>query len=296
MDPTSGYAFVGLENLHNDIYPLIDASTNKDLNQSGKVVLITGAGRGIGRAIALQYAHASVASIILCARTVPELDEVEASIKKINSSVKVTKFQLDVTNEDAVKACLDAVKKDEGRLNVLVNNAGTTEPWVPIGESKPSNWWNTFEVNLKGPYLLMQAFLPLLVETAKADGTTVDVVNISSIGALIVHPGVSAYQVSKLAVQRLTEFAAAEYGKLGVNVVGLHPGGVLTALSEGIASIREYMVDTPELCGGFTVWLTKGARTWLEGRYLSSTWDVTKLESMREEIVAGDKLKVKMVI
>ncbi len=56
------------------------------------------------------------------------------------------------------------------------------------------------------------------------------------------------------------------------------------------------MVDTPELCGGFTVWLTKGARTWLEGRYVSATWDVTKLESMKEEIVAGDKLKLKMVI
>jgi len=56
------------------------------------------------------------------------------------------------------------------------------------------------------------------------------------------------------------------------------------------------MTDTPELCGGFTVWLTKDARTWLGGRYVSTTWDVEKLDSMREEIVAGDKLKVKLVV
>ena len=56
------------------------------------------------------------------------------------------------------------------------------------------------------------------------------------------------------------------------------------------------LIDTPELCGGFTVWLTKGARTWLAGRYVSVTWDVEKLESMKEEIVAGDKLRVKMVV
>jgi hypothetical protein len=54
--------------------------------------------------------------------------------------------------------------------------------------------------------------------------------------------------------------------------------------------------DTPELCGGFTVWLTKGKRTWLAGRYLSVNWDVDELEAKRDEIVEGDKLKIRMVI
>jgi NAD(P)-dependent dehydrogenase (short-subunit alcohol dehydrogenase family) len=230
MDPTSGYAFVGTENLHNDIYPLIDASKNKDLNQSGKVVLITGAGRGIGRAIALQYAHAQVASIILCARTGSELDEVESSIRKIT---------LDVTNESAVKECADAVKKSEGRLDILINNAGASEPWVPLGESKPNNWWNTLEVNLKGPYLLLHAFLPLLVETAKANQSVVDVVNMSSIGANVVFHDCSGYGISKLALSRLTEFASVEYGAEGVNVISMHPGGVLTKLAENVPQISE---------------------------------------------------------
>ncbi|KAF2702937.1 putative oxidoreductase ucpA [Pleomassaria siparia CBS 279.74] len=285
-----------MENLHNDIYPAIDPSVTKSLHQPGKVVLITGAGRGLGRSIAEQYAYACVASIIICARTSTELDEVEASINKINSAVKVTKFQLDVTSETAVKQCFEAVKEKEGRLDVLVNNAGASLEWVSIDESEPGKWWNVMEVNLKGPYLLLQAFLPLLVETARSNNTVVDVVNISSIAALLTFPQSSAYQLSKAALLRLTEFVDVEYKDKGVNAVGLHPGGVVTKLSENNDAIRPYLIDTPALCGGFTVWLTKGARTWLGGRYAAVTWNVDKLLSMEEEIVKGDKLKVKLVV
>lgn len=56
------------------------------------------------------------------------------------------------------------------------------------------------------------------------------------------------------------------------------------------------LIDTPDLCGGFVVWLTKGKRTWLAGRYASVTWDVEELEAKKEEIVSGDKLKVRMVV
>lgn len=56
------------------------------------------------------------------------------------------------------------------------------------------------------------------------------------------------------------------------------------------------MTDTPELCGGFVVWLTKGERAWLGGRYVSATWDVTELEAMKEEIVQGDKLKQRLIV
>ncbi|KAF2178643.1 putative oxidoreductase ucpA [Zopfia rhizophila CBS 207.26] len=288
----TGYAFPGLANLHRDIYPNIDASKNQSLSQPGKVVLITGAGRGIGRSIALQYAAASVACIILCARTGSELDALESSIEEISTAVRVIKMQLDVTSEEAVKSCLEKVKAKEGRLDVLINNAGVSDDWVPIPQTKPTEWWKTLEVNLKGPYLFLQAFLPLMTETAKTSGTTADVVNITSIGANVVHPGASAYQISKLAVVRLTEFVQAEYGGEGINAIAVHPGGVLTELANGILAL----IDTPELCGGFVVWLTKGGRTWLGGRYVSATWDVDKLEQMRYEIVQEDKLKPRMVV
>ncbi|KAF1964849.1 NAD(P)-binding protein [Bimuria novae-zelandiae CBS 107.79] len=291
-----GYGFVGYQNLHNDIYPAITASITPALQQPGKVVLVTGAGRGIGRSIALQYAHASVAAIVLCARTSSELDEVAVSIQKINSTIRVHKRPIDVTKDDAVKTLAQDVQRDEGRLDILVNNAGASAPWVHLTASDSSSWWNTFEVNLKGSYLFLQAFLSLLVLTAEKGNTTVDVVNVSSMGAHVVSPGASAYQISKLAVLRLSEFVNVEYGAKGVNTVSLHPGGVPTALGTQEESIRPYLIDTAELCGGFVVWLTAEPRTWLAGRYVSATWDVDVLESMRDGIVKEDKLKMFMSV
>jgi NAD(P)-dependent dehydrogenase (short-subunit alcohol dehydrogenase family) len=236
--PTTGYAFPGVSNLHGDIYPAINASINPSLSQPGKVVLITGAGRGIGRSIALQYAHASVAGLILCARTLHQLDEVEALIKSTNYNIRVLKLVADVTREEDVNMCVEAVKVGFGRLDILVNNAGYSAPWVSITDGKPSEWWNNLEVNLKGPYLFLHAFLPLLVETAMKTRTVVDVVNMSSIGAHAIVSGASAYQISKLALCRLTEFVNVEYGEKGVNAITLHPGGVLTEMGMQVPIIR----------------------------------------------------------
>jgi len=235
MPPESAYEFPGPENLHSDIYPAIDPTNeNADLKQPGKVVLITGAGRGIGRAVAIQYAHAGVSSIVLCARTSSQLDEVEAEIKKISEDLKVLKIPLDVTSEDAVQKCAKTVERETGRLDVLVNNAGYTTPWVLLADSKADDWWKTFEVNMKGPFLFLHAFLPLLVKTAKSEMTVVDVVNMTTIGGHMVLPTSSAYSISKCALDRLTEFVVAEYGASGVNAVTLHPGGVVTDLSRNL--------------------------------------------------------------
>jgi len=118
-----GYNFT--PTIHSDIYPAIDASKS-DLTQPGKAVLITGSGRGIGRSIALHYAASNVADIILCARTASELDETETAINKINNKVKVHKFPLDVVNSSQVATVASYVKKEIGKLDVLVNNAGTS--------------------------------------------------------------------------------------------------------------------------------------------------------------------------
>lgn len=117
----TGYAFVGFENLHNDIYPAISAAQTPSLKQPGKVVLVTGASRGIGRAIAIQYAHAGVTAIILVARSAGLLEEVKKEIEGIDKGIKVTVKAVDVTSEEAVKGLKEDVVKEEGRLDVLVN-------------------------------------------------------------------------------------------------------------------------------------------------------------------------------
>ncbi|KAH6723801.1 putative oxidoreductase ucpA [Leptodontidium sp. 2 PMI_412] len=265
LPPHVGFNFV--DTLHHDIYHNIDP-TKSDLTQPSKVVLVTGAGRGIGRSIALRYAESGVAHIIICARTASELDSVEQAIRSINAGVHVTKFPLDITDEAQVTAAANRVKQDIARLDMLINNAGITEPWVPIAESSIDDYWNTWTVTIKS----------------------------TSIGTHIIAPGASAYQTSRLALLRLTEFVDAEYGSKGVNSVAVHPGGVLTDLSRNIKQIQVALTDTPELCAGFVVWLTKGGRTWLAGRYVAATWDVDELEAKRDEIVKGEKLKVRMVV
>ncbi|CAE7193253.1 hypothetical protein P3342_009393 [Pyrenophora teres f. teres] len=297
LSPWTGMLLPGKEYTHHDIYPAIRPETNKHLTQPEKVVLITGAGRGIGRSMALQYAHAGVASIIICSRTMSELKEVESSIQAIDRSIRVHTYTVDVTSESAVKECASAVYSNEGRLDILINNAGGSAAWTPLGDSDPKEWWRTFETNLQGPYHFLHAFLPLLVRTAKENDAVVDVINVASVGALEVLPGASAYEISKLALLRLNEFVEAEYSGLGVNTVAIHPGGVVTRLSEQeLEELGDFLTDTADLAGGWAVWFTKGARTWLNGRYASVNWNVDWLEQMKDEIVEGGRLKVNLVM
>ena len=108
-------------------------------------------------------------------------------------------------------------------------------------------------------------------------------------------PGLSAYQTSKLAVTRLSEFICAEYGDKGIVSFAAHPGGVPTATSANMGeAFQSQLNDTPELCAGTFVWLLKVRREWLGGRYVSVNMDVGELEGMRERIVEEDLLKVRL--
>jgi NAD(P)-dependent dehydrogenase (short-subunit alcohol dehydrogenase family) len=226
----TGYLFPGRENLRHDLYPTISAAHTPALKQPGKIVLITGAGRGIGRATALQYAHADVASIVLCARTASQLDEVESEIRKIKGSIRIHKFSIDVTDDDAVALCAKEVQRTEGRLDVLINNAGSSAPWVPISKGDPKRYWGSVTVNVKGPYLFLHAFLPLLQTTAQEHNITTTVINMTSIGAHTVYPGLSDYCMAKGALNTLTQFVDAECKDQGVQAFALHPGGIDTEM------------------------------------------------------------------
>lgn len=119
-----------------------------------------------------------------------------------------------------------------GGLDILINNAGRLESFVPIVDGDIDEHWNTWEVNYRGLYWVTKAFLPLML-AKKRDGQDglKTIVNLTSIGAHLTIPGGSAYQTSKLAVLRLTEILCAEYGEQGLLSFAVHPGGVMTELS-----------------------------------------------------------------
>ncbi|EED22355.1 oxidoreductase, short chain dehydrogenase/reductase family, putative [Talaromyces stipitatus ATCC 10500] len=275
---------------HNDTYPAIAKAC-----QQGKAVLITGASKGIGRATAISYAKAGAQTIIIAARS--NLDEVEkeilAAAKETGKrSPQILKLALNVTDEKNVAEAAAKVKETVGKVDILINNAGYLEEWIPISESDPSEWWKTWEINMKGVYLVTRAILPLVLQSE-----TKTIVNLSSVGAHMTANGASAYQTSKLAVIRFTEFIAAEYGEKGIVAFSIHPGGVFTELASKLPDyLRPKLVDTPELAGDSLAWLTQEKQEWLNGRYVSVNWDMPELIARKDEIVKEDKLKVRMVV
>lgn len=292
-----GFGFVPTNHQHS--YDLINPS-KADL--SGKYVLVTGASRGIGRAIALSYAKAGVSGIAILARTdlssfVPEL--LEAAAKAATTATRsnnrtqtpiVLCLIADITDISAVKAAADTVAETFGQVDILINNAGYLETFSPVIDSDPDEWWRSFEVNVKGVYLMAKMFLPLVL--ASQDKT---IIAISSIGAHLTAPGASGYQTTKLAVLRLNSFLMAEYGDQGLIAYGCHPGGVMTDLARKMPDVyHQYLADDPELAGDTLVYLTRTRRDWLADRYVDVTWDMGELFQKKDIIVRDDLLKVRL--
>lgn len=274
---------------HHDTYPFISKS-----NHAGRTVFITGASKGIGRATAISFARAGAANVIVGARS--NLDDLEndinAAASSAGQSTKVIKLSLDVTSESDVDAAVKTVKQHVSSIDILINNAGYLEEFKPVAESNRSEWWKTWEVNVKGLYLVTQAFLPLVLNSA-----TKTLINVSSIGALRNRAGASGYQTTKSAVLRITEFLDLEYKEQGLIAFAIHPGGVPTELAKGMPKdTHGILVDKPELAADTVSWLTQERREWVAGRYVSVCWDMAEFVAKKDEIVEGDKLKMRLVI
>lgn len=278
--------------IHSDTYDYIKPE-QFDLN--GKAVLITGASKGVGRHAALSFARAGASHIAIAARTDMSSfsNELATAAKKAGKSApQVLSLAVDVSSEDSVAKAAKDVESTFGRLDILLNNAGFLEKFAPPHEQDPANWWRVWEVNIKGPYVVTRALLPLILKTQEGLKT---ILNVSSIGAHAIMPGASGYQMGKLALLRFGEFLNCDYGEQGVLSFGIHPGGVPTELAKGMPEgVHHVLIDEPGLAGDTIVWLTAQRRKWLAGRYVSVTWDMKELEGKREKIEREDLLKVRM--
>lgn len=141
---------------------------------------------------------------------------------------EILSIALDVQSLESVRRAAAETERAFGRLDVLINNAGYLETTRRIAESDADEYWTTWEVNYRGVYWAARAFLPLLVGS---EGGLKTIVNLSSVGAHGLRPGMSAYQASKFALLRLGEFLCAEYAEQGVVAYSVHPGGVPTELA-----------------------------------------------------------------
>ncbi|KAI8953954.1 hypothetical protein F4801DRAFT_535010 [Xylaria longipes] len=285
-------AVTGFTSVHHDTYPFISLDKT---NLSGKSVFVAGASKGIGKETALALGTAGCSKIAIGARSdISKLvDEItKAATDAGKSAPQIVSLQLDVTSEDSVKAAADKIAQEfGGALDVLVCNAGNLENWQPVAESNPTEWWKTYEINVKGTFLLNHFFIPLLLKSETKTSML-----ISSYGALAVRPGASGYQSSKLAVCRLAEFIAAEYEAQGLVCMAVHPGGVKTELAYNMPEdMWAVLVDEPALPAHTIAWLSKENRPWLNGRFVSVGWDMEELESKKDQIIEGNLFKFRML-
>ncbi|KAI1111807.1 NAD(P)-binding protein [Nemania sp. NC0429] len=283
--------------VHSDTYPAID-SAKADL--TGKAVFISGATRGVGRGIGISFARAGASMIAIGARS--DLGETARAMRAAATSVgkpepKILELHLDVTSRESVDAAAAEIRKEFGRIDIVVNNAGILSGRGRIAEADPDAWWRTMAVNLGGPFLVMRALIPLMLDA----GGLKTFVTVSSTCAHLRAPGISAYQTSKLAGLRLTELVDAEYSHEGIVAFSIHPGNIPTDMTTGSdcnvpPEMAHIFVDTPELAGDSIVYLTAERRDWLGGRYINVTWDLPELMGLRDEIVEKDRLKVRLVV
>lgn len=158
------------------------------------VALVTGASRGIGRAIAERLASAGM-EVAVAARTQNEIDDVAQAIGG-------NPLVLDVTDRESVARAVDIVEHELGAIDLLVNNAGIIEPGGPAWEREAAEWWRVFEVNVLGSFLLMQAVIPRMIERQR--GRVINIGSQSAYNKIESSPTYSAYMGSKAALTRIT--------------------------------------------------------------------------------------------
>jgi NAD(P)-dependent dehydrogenase (short-subunit alcohol dehydrogenase family) len=240
--------------------------------------IVTGAGRGFGRAIALALAGTG-AAVTLTSRTDAEIRAVTETIRERGGRAQAVPG--DACEFPAVRRVYDAHAAAFGPATILVNCAGTAEPVGPIGQINLQQWWHTMTVNVLGPLNYMSAALPPMQTAGRGC-----IINVSSLAAQFVASYNSAYCVSKATLARLTEHVAQENAGSGVVVFAVHPGAVYTALTEQCVQSADAKRWIPEFvahleglkqsdgeaqftrCGEHCVALASGRHNNLSGKFL----------------------------
>jgi NAD(P)-dependent dehydrogenase (short-subunit alcohol dehydrogenase family) len=190
---------------------------------AGASVVVTGAGSGIGRGIALGFA-ARGANVVVADRDRAGGEETVRAIAKAGGTAELE--PADVTSEPDIERIVARACAFNGRLDVWVNNAAVLGPWLPIGEHTAETIDAVIDVNVKGVVLGMKHALRVMARQRAGV-----VVNLASVqGFRVVYPGSSLYAASKAAVVSLTKAAALEYGQYGVRVVAIAPGPIDTPM------------------------------------------------------------------
>jgi NAD(P)-dependent dehydrogenase (short-subunit alcohol dehydrogenase family) len=197
---------------------------------AGKVAIITGGGKGIGRAIARLFAQAG-AKVLINGTTKEALEAVAAEIN--SGGGQAIAFQADIADEANVKRMMETALAEFGRIDILVNNSGIAGPTAAVVNVKLEDWERTFAINLTGAFLCAKHALPSMI--AQKSGS---VINITSVGGLGGYALRSPYSASKWGMIGLTRTLALEVGRDNINVNAIAPGPVRGPRIEAVLQRR----------------------------------------------------------
>jgi NAD(P)-dependent dehydrogenase (short-subunit alcohol dehydrogenase family) len=201
-----------------------------DVSVKGTAI-VTGAGRGFGKAIAMRLAREGYA-VALTSRTESQINEVAAEIRR--SGGRAVGLPGDVTDRRAVDQVVNEAERQLGPVVLLINNAGVPGPFGPIWAVDPEEWWASQAVHIRAPLLFLRAVLPGM--TQRRAGR---IVIVSAKASRLVAANLSAYCVGKIAQTRIVEEVAVETRDLGISAFAIDPGFVFTELASQTMSSPE---------------------------------------------------------
>jgi NAD(P)-dependent dehydrogenase (short-subunit alcohol dehydrogenase family) len=267
-------------------HPLVDLT--------GQVALVTGGGRGLGRAFAIALAKAG-AHVAVTARTAEPLAETVKLVER--GGGRALAIPGDVSSPEAVAHVVRTAESKLGPVDILVNNAGAVGPLGYDWEVDHEDWWRTFEINMRGPFLYARAVLPGMIKRQRGR-----IVNISTGAGFGRLPQMDAYCATKAALTQWTKCLAADIQAHGVTVFAFHPGMVRTSMMEyltapdapkGVQAFFHSALsqgrDVPiERSAKMLLFLVSGKADALSGRFIRAQDNEEELVRRAEEIRRED--------
>lgn len=245
-----------------------------------KVAIVTGGGRGIGKAICLAFTREG-ANIVVISRTKAEVEETGKQIEALGG--RVLPLSADVSNWRDVENAVASTIKRFGMVDILVNCAGVIGPVGPVIDNDISHWAQTIHINLIGTFLCTKAVLPTMIEHGGGK-----IINFSGGGAVSSRPYFTAYAASKAAVVRFTESLAEEVKDFNIQVNAIAPGAVNTRMLDQLLAAGETAGEKestkareqlkgrgtpPEKAASLAIFLASEKSDGLSGRLISAVWD-----------------------
>lgn len=208
---------------HNVAYAAIDP-TNLNHSAQGKVVVITGGGAGIGQAVAHAFATAGASKIAILGRREQELLDTKADLEAKFKGLNVRTVAANITDQAAIDDVFLKIANSFGNIDILINNAGIQPNPQPINDADLGDFWQGYEINVKGSAIATQAFLRHAHPNASLINFTTGLAYMPFV------PGMTGYASSKLAAAKFFEYLQAEHPDL--QVINVHPGVIITEMQQ----------------------------------------------------------------